>query len=218
MLILDVLSSMDSISEASQKDIEEDFVSVYFGDSSGLAREESVMEVVKTFYLKSAPQVSPVDVLGFLSNAYSEHDFHDSGNWAQDCLPDYNYKDFFSPVSGTLTSAYGFRPLRKRNHYGIDIAVKMFHPVKSALPGVVTKIGYESAGYGHYVVVAHAGDMETVYAHLYKPLAFEGQSINAGDILGLAGSSGNSTGAHLHFETRYRGKPVNPVSWFNLNL
>ena len=53
MLILDVLSSMDSISEASQKDIEEDFVSVYFGDSSGLGGEESVMEVVKTFYLKS---------------------------------------------------------------------------------------------------------------------------------------------------------------------
>ena len=238
-LIFGVFSAMDSIAEAGKgikrdipiqnSDTTWDYITVVFDLSSQKNEEEEIKNIVKTFYNAPQTQVSPEDVLGFLTNAYSEHDFHESGNWTKESvqntayipykgiLPDYSLTDFCFPISGKLTSAFGYRPQQHRNHNGIDVAAHMGDTVKCALPGVVTKIGYEKAGYGHYIVVAHSGDLETIYAHLKSTIAVPGQKVKAGEVIGLAGATGNSTGPHLHFETRYRGFPVNPYSWFNLS-
>lgn len=188
---------------------------------------EDIVSMVKTFYgPKPDEKQSLENVLGFLENAYSEHDYYESGNWEprpnkyrqyipfQGELPSYTDKDFISPVSGRLTSGYGYRAMRHRQHYGVDIALNIGDTVKCVLPGVVTKIGYERGGYGHYIVVTHHGDLETIYAHLSRTIAVPGQKVGAGTVIGLGGSTGNSTGPHLHFETRFRGMPVNPFSWF----
>ena len=226
-LILEVLSSLDSIS--SHPESQPDFVTVYFNTPIDKSHNDEIYKMVKTFYSSEKNQINQEDVLGFLTNAYSEHDFYESGSWVKKEanqhlyvpysgeLPEYTLNDFFLPVNGQLSSSYGYRPKRHRDHYGVDIAVNMGDTVKCALPGVVTKIGYEKAGYGHYIVVTHSGDLETIYAHLKSTIAFPGQKIKAGEVVGLAGSTGNSTGPHLHFETRYRGMPVNPFSWFNVD-
>ena len=226
--ILGVLSSIDSIASSQQDNIENDYVTVYFDSPANDSLPTSIISMVKTFYSSPSEQTNQEDVLGFLTNVYSEHDFHESGNWAKEPtkniryipfkgeLPDYSLKEFVLPASGFLTSSYGYRPTRNKYHHGIDVAVKTGDSIKCALPGIVTKIGFEKTGYGHYVVVAHSGDVETIYAHLKAPLTSPGEKVMAGDIIGLGGFSGNSTGPHLHFETRYRGMPVNPFSWFDL--
>ena len=227
--ILNVLSSLDSLSSPeSEKDLESDFVTVYFDSPSDKKGEGEIIKMVKTFYSHPDSEVNAEAVLEFLTNAYSEHDFYESGSWIKNSpnhkayipykgdLPEYTMNDFILPITGTLTSSYGYRPKRHRYHHGIDVSVEIGDSVKCVLPGVVTKIGFEKAGYGNYIVVTHSGDIETIYAHLNRTIASPGQKVKAGEIIGLAGSSGNSTGPHLHFETRYRGMPVNPFSWFNL--
>lgn len=172
----------------------------------------------------------PLDVLSFLESVYSEHGYNESGGWASPSaphykryvpydgeLPDYDFSDFKLPVVGRLTSKYGYRPRFQRYHRGIDIALNSGDTVVSALPGVVVKTGYEHKGYGSYVVVAHSGSVETVYAHLGVGLVAPGQKVMAGQPIGIGGSTGNSTGPHLHFETRYFGTPVDPFSWFNIS-
>ena len=227
--ILNVLSSLDSIAATDSKEVEErDFVTVIFPVSQNRDGSE-INEITKTYFSSSSRETNLIEVLGFLTNAYSEHDFHESGNWTKESvqntvyipykgiLPDYSLTDFCFTISWKLTSAFGYRPQQHRNHNGIDVAAHMGDTVKCALPGVVTKIGYEKAGYGHYIVVAHSGDLETIYAHLNSTITVPGQKVKAGEVIGLAGATGNSTGPHLHFETRYRGFPVNPYSWFNLS-
>ena len=146
--------------------------------------------------------------LSFLTNAYSEHDYHESGCWGG---------NFELPVKGSLTSSYGYRRKFKRFHHGIDVALNVGDSVKCSLPGVVTGVGFEAGGYGRYVVVSHSGGVETLYAPLSKILVIPGQKIESGEILGLGGTSGNATGPHLHFETRYQGVAIDPISWFNLS-
>ena len=233
-LIVDVLSSIDSIANykdniesINEGDPDSDFVIIYYGTKT--EGEEEILNMVKTFYAPEDKPDKTGDVLGFLTHAYSEHDFLESGSWVEEdtnravryipyagVLPEYTYKDFIRPVAGIITSGYGYRENRHRRHYGIDLSAHKGDSVRCALPGAVTRIGYEKGGYGHYVVVAHSGDIETIYAHLQKPVAVIGQSVSSGDIIGLAGSTGNSTGPHLHFETRHKGLPVNPLIWFNI--
>lgn len=129
-----------------------------------------------------------------------------------------NSGDFIIPVEGHLTSCYGYRKKFKRFHKGIDVALHKGDTVRCALPGTVRKTGYEKKGYGRYVVVSHGGDVETLYGHLMVCMVNPGQKVEAGEALGLGGTTGNATGPHLHFETRYRGVAYDPVSWFNISL
>ena len=167
------------------------------------------------------------DVLSYLADVYKEHDYYEKGSWAKSPvnrvsrytpysgeLPEYETGDFIFPIKGPITSYYGYRPKFGRFHKGIDIALQYGDTVKSSLPGVVTKTGYDPAGYGNYVVVSHSGGVETLYAHLTLGIAKPGQKLSAGDAVGLGGSTGNSPGPHLHFETRYRGVALDPLSWF----
>ena len=104
-------------------------------------------------------------------------------------------------------------------HTGIDITAPLDSPVRAAADGVVVIAGASTdslgnlVGYGNYVVISHAGRMVTLYGHLDRLLVHAGQVVKAGDVIGLEGSTGNSTGPHLHFEVRLAGLLVDPMKY-----
>ena len=132
---------------------------------------------------------------------------------------------FCSPVGSgwesRVTSEFGYRsdPFtgQASGHTGIDIAVPTGTPVRAALPGVVTTATYNAGGYGYYVKVDHGNGMVTLYAHNSKLLVKVGDAVEAGDMVSLSGSTGRSTGPHLHFEVRVNGQRVNPRSFLPTN-
>ena len=130
-----------------------------------------------------------------------------------------------SPVGSSwesrVTSEFGYRsdPFtgQTKGHTGIDIAVPTGTPVRAALPGVVTTATYNAGGYGYYVMIDHGNGMVTLYAHNSKLLVRVGDTVEAGDTVSLSGSTGRSTGPHLHFEVRINGQRVNPRSYLPTN-
>lgn len=122
-------------------------------------------------------------------------------------------KEAVSPVKSYITSRFG--PRRYRYHYGTDIKVQIGDSVRAAFPGTVRIVNYDAKGYGYYVVVRHTNGLETVYGHFSRPLVDENETVSAGDVVGLGGNTGRSTGSHLHFETRYLGNPFNPELIFD---
>lgn len=115
---------------------------------------------------------------------------------------------FTWPVSGTVTS--GFGPRWGRMHNGIDIAASTGTPIGAAAAGEVFFVGW-LGGYGNTVLVDHGNGYTTLYAHQSELLASEGESVSAGTTVGLVGSTGNSTGPHLHFEVRVWDTPHDPL-------
>ena len=113
------------------------------------------------------------------------------------------------PASGYVSSAFG--PRGRGFHEGIDIAASYGSAARAAAAGRVTWAGYHAGGYGYLVVLAHPGGVRTFYAHLSAVTARLGASVAAGQVVGLVGSSGHSTGPHLHFEARVRGLAVDPL-------
>ncbi len=116
---------------------------------------------------------------------------------------------FVAPYIGSKTSDFGYR--RYRYHYGVDIKLNTGDDVVSAFEGVV-RVSHHDGDYGKVVVVRHNNGLETLYAHLSKLSVKPGDWVEAGETVGLGGSTGRSTGPHLHFEVRYLGDPINPNS------
>jgi murein DD-endopeptidase MepM/ murein hydrolase activator NlpD len=116
----------------------------------------------------------------------------------------------FGPSTFWFEPPYGGYP---HFHTGIDLVEPFGSPVYAADDGIVALVGSSSSGYGNYVVIAHAGGLETLYGHLSTALVNVGQALTQGTVVGLEGSTGNSTGAHLHFELRINQKPVNPAPY-----
>jgi murein DD-endopeptidase MepM/ murein hydrolase activator NlpD len=111
------------------------------------------------------------------------------------------------PVRGTVTSEYGYR--WGRMHAGIDIAAPRGTPIRAAKAGDVIFSGWMS-GYGNCVIIDHGGGFSTLYAHQSRIAAGDGAAVGRGEVIGYVGSTGHSTGNHLHFETRVSGSPQNP--------
>jgi len=109
-------------------------------------------------------------------------------------------------ISNLVTSTFMFR--RYRWHKGTDLNLETGDTVYSVFDGVVRISGYNPGGYGHYVLVRHFNGLETVYGHLSVRHVCPGQPVKAGEMIGLGGNTGRSTGSHLHFETRFRGVPL----------
>ncbi len=120
--------------------------------------------------------------------------------------------DFHIPCDGHVTSDFGERG--SRYHYGIDLKLYKGDPVKSCFEGTV-RISQYSKSYGHVVVVRHNNGLETLYAHLSKRKVEPGDHVEAGELIGLGGNTGRSSGAHLHFECRYMGEPIDPKDVIN---
>ncbi|GAB6875624.1 M23 family metallopeptidase [Thermaerobacter litoralis] len=123
------------------------------------------------------------------------------------------------PVASTrISSEFGPRlhPItgRYKIHTGIDVPVPIGTPVAAAQAGTVVRVVHGTTGYGNYVLIDHGGGLQTRYAHLAQPLVTPGQTVQAGQVIGLSGNSGWSTGPHLHFETIVHGAPVNPRLFF----
>ncbi len=115
--------------------------------------------------------------------------------------------------SRKVTSNFGQR--WGRLHAGLDIKVYIGDTIRSAFDGKVRITQYQASGYGYYVVIRHPNGLETVYGHLSKIIAKENQIVRAGEVIGLGGNTGRSTGSHLHFETRLCGTPINPALMFD---
>lgn len=120
------------------------------------------------------------------------------------------------PVNGVVTSPYGYRthPIFGTTiyHSGIDIGVDYGTPVHAADGGVVVEAGWIS-GYGYAVIIDHGNGLSTLYGHNQELAVSEGQSVSQGQVIAYAGSTGNSTGPHVHFEVRANGDPVDPSAY-----
>ncbi|MFA7180376.1 MAG: peptidoglycan DD-metalloendopeptidase family protein [Bacteroidales bacterium] len=119
---------------------------------------------------------------------------------------------YVPPSAKHVTSDFGFR--KWRHHYGIDLKVHRGDTVWNAFDGVV-RITKRARDYGNYVVIRHFNGLETLYAHLNKITVNTGDTLKAGNPVGMGGNTGRSTGYHLHFEIRYLGNPVNPNDLIN---
>ncbi len=119
------------------------------------------------------------------------------------------------PVSGPITSPFGWRmhPIHHRMilHEGMDIAANTGTPIKAADAGRVIVAGWEG-GYGNYINIDHGGGVSTGYGHCSAIYVSVGQDVKKGQVIGAVGSTGNSTGPHLHFEVRINGQPVDPAT------
>ena len=123
-------------------------------------------------------------------------------------------RGFCMPTTNTkITSKFG--PRRRRMHNGIDVKVYIGDTIRAAFSGKVRMVKYERRGYGQYIVIRHDNGLETIYGHLSKQLVNEGQYVEAGEVIGLGGNTGRSTGSHLHFETRFLGQAINPGLLFD---
>jgi murein DD-endopeptidase MepM/ murein hydrolase activator NlpD len=126
------------------------------------------------------------------------------------------FSHYCHPNKNVVTSDFGFRK-GWRFHYGIDTRLKVGDSICASFDGMV-RISKRGRAYGNYVVIRHFNGLETVYAHLSKPLAKVNQVIHAGEVIGLGGNTGRSTGPHLHYEIRYLGQPIPPrnlIDWEN---
>ena len=115
--------------------------------------------------------------------------------------------------SRVVTSNFGNR--WGRPHKGLDIKVYIGDTIRAAFSGKVRIVRYEAGGYGKYIVIRHPNGLETIYGHLSEQLVSENQSVRAGEVIGLGGNTGRSTGSHLHFETRLCGVALNPALMFD---
>ena len=146
-------------------------------------------------------------------------DFSNKYAHRQTALPDHfriDLRHFCMPTpSRVITSNFGYRASFGRQHKGMDIKVYIGDTIRAAFSGKVRIVRYEGGGYGKYIVIRHNNGLETIYGHLSKQLVSENEEVRAGDVIGLGGNTGRSTGSHLHFETRLCGVALNPALMFD---
>lgn len=121
---------------------------------------------------------------------------------------------FIWPVSANITSGFGYRtdPVTgaQAYHSGLDLGASCGTPIRAAGTGVVITAGFNSGGYGNMTLINHGGGLSTLYGHQSSIIVSAGQNVSQGQVIGYVGSTGKSTGCHLHFEVRVNGNPVDP--------
>ncbi len=126
---------------------------------------------------------------------------------------------FGRPVPGRITSSFGRRrdPLNKRvsMHEGVDLRGRQGDKIYATADGVVTR-ALRNGGYGNFITIDHGNGYKTSFAHMNKYLVKRGQKVTRGQVIGLVGSSGRSTGPHLHYEVLLDNRPINPYKFINI--
>lgn len=139
-----------------------------------------------------------------IANPYTQ----EFSEWKLDTTIELTLDTFVMPIVGPITSNFGWR--RGRMHNGVDIDLEVWDTLRACFSGTVRVARYYG-GYGRAVIIRHDNGLETIYAHLHRIKVESGDRVKAGDFIGFGGSSGHSTGSHLHFEVRFLGKPINPA-------
>lgn len=121
----------------------------------------------------------------------------------------------WAPPLAVMKPTSPFGPRWGRLHAGVDLDLETGYPVYAPFDGIVRVVNFNPGGYGKYMVLRHYNGLETLFGHLSKQGLEPGTLVKAGDEIGLGGNTGRSTGAHLHFETRYEGNPFNPNQVYN---
>lgn len=176
--------------------------------------KEAVKAIRKAVQATDSANAPAAAIVPLWYDAFPHHRVNPLGRTRIDNLPDEinlrlvkDSSDFCFPVRNSKTSNYGWR--WQRGHHGVDIRLATGEPVHSAFGGVV-RVASRMGGYGNCVVVRHPNGLETLYGHLSKINVQVNQPVAAGDIIGLGGSTGNSTGPHLHFECRFLYQTFDP--------
>lgn len=179
-----------------------------FADGLKLKLDLSVLDEVEEDRFEFDPDAIPADDIygGMWGNRYV-NTYGDLKNAPDTFIVD--LENFTMPVDGYMTSNFGRRGSR-RYHYGVDLKAQTGDTIYAAFDGKIRVKQYERRGYGYYLVIRHLNGLETVYGHLSKFLVDENDFVQSGQPIGLAGNTGRSFGSHLHFETRFLGKPINP--------
>jgi|1186.fasta_scaffold25069_2 murein DD-endopeptidase MepM/ murein hydrolase activator NlpD len=148
------------------------------------------------------------------SPAPSESGSNDTGSGGSSTSTGTGTSTFIWPVQGPITSPFGYRtdPVTGGSafHAGLDIGASCGTPIMAAAGGNVVSAGFNSGGYGNMTLISHGNGLSTVYGHQSAISVSPGQSVSQGQVIGYVGSTGKSTGCHLHFEVRLNGNPVDP--------
>ena len=164
--------------------------------------------------LTSDVEVAKTETKNILTQKIEEEEKQKAEEERINNLPEINgIKLATTPVTGTITSRYGVSSrIRKSNHTGLDISAKTGTDIKVVAAGTVISAKYEGS-YGNLVKIDHGNGVETWYAHTSKMYVKAGQKVEAGDVIAAVGSTGNSTGPHLHLEIRVNGEHINPQKY-----
>ena len=159
-------------------------------------------------------EVAKTETKNILTQKIEEEEKQKAEEERINSLPNINgIKLAVTPVTGTITSRYGVSSrIRKSNHTGLDISAKTGTDIKVVAAGTVISAKYEGS-YGNLVKIDHGNGVETWYAHTSKMYVKAGQKVESGDVIAAVGSTGNSTGPHLHLEIRINGEHVNPQKY-----
>lgn len=186
---------------------------------------EDKLKRINQYLIKRGIKGFAVDNVGgndqFSSELSSEETYALYNERLEDILAGIAFTPIGYPANFVMNSRYGYRsdPIRRGRvefHPGIDFKGRRGDAVKSTADGKVIVAGWFQ-GYGKCVKIRHKNNLETLYGHLSKVNVKEGQMVNTGQVIGLVGSTGHSTGNHLHYEVRKNGKPINPGSYLSFN-
>jgi len=192
-------------------------------DNAVAYRNETTGEIIsQENYIKLCEGDIPSDTSGHEGHNHYDYWQCDKINPYRDIvLPtpfkiEFDQETFTHPIDGKIVVTSRFGRRRRGPHRGLDLDLVIGDYVRSVLPGKVRFVGY-SRGHGKTVVVRHANDIETVYAHLSAYTIKTNDIIKEGQIIGFGGNTGNSRGSHLHLEVRYKGVCIHPEYVFNFD-
>lgn len=178
---------------------------------------ETVMNQIGVEIIKTTPKVSENSGGPFIPADERPHE--ELMKKVDEYLRTINFMPLGKPVNGLITSKFGNRtdPVNNKKgfHEGVDIRGKHGEKIRSTGAGVVVK-AFKNGGYGNYVEIDHGNGYRTIFAHMQNFLVKRGEAVKRGQIIGLVGSSGRSTGPHLHYEIRLNKNPINPNKFMNL--
>mgnify|MGYP005758537425 CR=1 FL=1 len=184
-----------------------DKISILEKYETGIKDMVSVDEVVSKLYVEKKTSVKVAKGTSSKASGYVNTQTTTSSGKASLGI------SLIKPISGTITSRFGVRSsIRSSAHTGLDISAPKGTPIKAAASGTVTFAGWKGS-YGYMIAISHGNGVQTYYAHCSKLYASVGQTISQGETIAAVGSTGNSTGPHLHLEIRVNGVAYNPQNY-----